>query len=111
MLASVPAAASTGPKLGTTRMILYAAARVLGCGSVQLTLFDDDRQHLVFLTSITNRELATLEAVETQLGFQLEGARLPMAAEASAVVRAVREGRLVVTEDVSELAGGAIPEE
>ena len=33
-------------------MILYAAARVLGCGSVQLMVADDERRALVFTTSI-----------------------------------------------------------
>lgn len=95
--------------LGTTRMILYAAARVLGCGSAQLTMVDDDRRSLVFTTSITNRELPRLEAVENELGFQLEGARLPLAAVDSMLVRAYKEERLIVEHDVAELAGGIIP--
>ena len=95
--------------LGTTRMILYAAARVLGCGSAQLTMVDDDRRSLVFTTSITNRELPRLEAVESELGFQLEGARLPLAAVSSMLVRAYKEERLIVEHDVAELAGGIIP--
>src|SRR5690242_15122811 len=97
--------------LGTTRMILYAAARVLGCGSVQLTVVDDDRRSLVFITSITNRELPRLEAVENELGFQLEGARLPLAADSSMLVRAYREERLIVSHEVADLAGGVLPED
>jgi PAS domain S-box-containing protein len=97
--------------LGTTRMILYAAARVLGCGSVQLTMVDEERKHLVFITSITNRELATLEAVEHALGFQLEGARMQLDNESSVVVRAMREGRVIVTHGVGELAGLAVDPE
>jgi len=92
-------------------MILYAAARVLGCGSVQLTMVDEERKNLVFITSITNRELATLEAVEHALGFQLEGARMPLSNEASVVVRAMKEGRVIVTHDVAELAGVAVEPE
>ena len=95
--------------LGTTRMILYAAARVLGCGSVQLALADDERRSLVFLTSIWNREQARLAAVEDEMGFQLEGARLPLAAEGSTLVRAFKEERLVVVHEVAELAGGILP--
>jgi PAS domain S-box-containing protein len=95
--------------LGTTRMILYAAARVLGCGSVQLTMVDDDKRSLVFTTSITNRELERLVAVENEMGFQLEGARIPLAAEKSVLVRAYREERLLVTHDASDLAGGILP--
>jgi PAS domain S-box-containing protein len=96
---------------GTIRMILYAAARVLGCGSVQMTLLDEERKALVFTTSITNRDLPRLYEVESALGFPLEGAELPLAAETSIVVRAFREGRVIVSEDVAELAGSALPPE
>src|SRR5262252_5853943 len=95
--------------LGTTRMILCAAARVLGCGSVQLTMVDDEKRSLVFTTSITNRELARLERVESELGFQLEGARMPLAAGDSVLVRAYREERIIVVHDAGELAGGILP--
>ncbi len=101
--------AMTDRALGTTRMILYAAARVLGCGSVQLTMVDDEKRSLVFTTSITNRELPRLAKVESELGFQLEGARMPLNVEGSMLVRAYREERLVVVNDVAELAGGLIP--
>jgi PAS domain S-box-containing protein len=94
--------------LETTRMILYAAARVLGCGSVQVALLDDEREALVFKTSITNRELARLQAVESALGFPLEGARMPLAVEDSLLVRAMTQGRVLVTHDVGELTGGFI---
>jgi PAS domain S-box-containing protein len=97
--------------LGTTRMILYAAARVLGCGSVQLAMVDDDKRSLVFTTSITNRDLPRLERVELEMGFQLEGARLPLAAEGSTLVRAYRDERLIVTHDPGELAGGILPDD
>ena len=95
--------------LETTRMILYAAARVLGCGSVQLTLVDDERRSLVFISSITNRDMARLVAVENELGFALEGARLPLAAERSVLVRAYKEERIIIVHDAGELAGGIIP--
>jgi PAS domain S-box-containing protein len=94
--------------LETTRMILYAAARVLGCGSVQVALLDDDRRSVVFKTSITNQELARLQAVESELGFPLEGARMPLTVEDSMLVRAIHEGRVFVTHDVAELAGSFI---
>src|SRR3954452_22624815 len=63
-----------GRPLGTTQMILHAAARVLGCGSVQMMLADHERQALVFTTSIQNRELQRVREVESVLGFQLAGA-------------------------------------
>jgi PAS domain S-box-containing protein len=97
--------------LGTTRMILYAAARVLGCGSAQLLMVDDDRRSLVFITSIWNRELGRLEQVEHELGFALEGARLPIAVDKSILVKAYKEQRLIVEHDIDQLAGGMIPKD
>ena len=88
-------------------MILHAAARVLGCGSVQMSVADHERQALVFTTSIQNRELQRVRQVESVLGFQLEGAAMPFAIESSLLVRALRHERLIVTNDIAELAGGA----
>ena len=98
----------TGRPLGTTQMILHAAARVLGCGSVQMMVADHERQALVFTTSIQNRELERVREVESVLGFQLEGAAMPFAIESSLLVRALRHERLIVTDDVAELAGGLV---
>jgi len=92
-------------------MILHAAARVLGCGSVQMMLADHERQALVFTTSIQNRELARMRAVENVLGFQLEGAAMPFAIESSLLVRALRHERLIVTNDIAELAGGLVDDQ
>jgi PAS domain S-box-containing protein len=72
-------------------------------------MVDDEKRSLVFTTSITNRELARLEKVENELGFALEGARMPLAAEESVLVRAWREERLFVVHDAGELAGGILP--
>ncbi len=94
--------------LGTTRMILHAAARVLGCGSVQMALADEERRALVFSTSITNRDAPRIAKVESALGFQLEGAVMPFSAEDSILVRAFRQTRLFITSDVADLAGDQI---
>jgi PAS domain S-box-containing protein len=91
-------------------MILHAAARVLGCGSVQMMLADYEREALVFTTSITNRELERLAAVESVLGFELDGATMPFSSETSLLVRALRHERLIVTSDIADLAGGLVPE-
>jgi PAS domain S-box-containing protein len=99
------------PRHDTTRMILYAAARVLGCGSVQMTQADEERKGLIFTTSITNRDLPRLYEVETTMGFPLEGATLPLDTEDSIVVTAFREGRLIISDDVAELSGRALPPE
>jgi PAS domain S-box-containing protein len=92
-------------------MILHAAARVLGCGSVQMMLADHEREALVFTTSIQNRELARVREVENVLGFQLDGAAMPFAIESSLLVRALRHERLIVTNDIAELAGGLVDDQ
>jgi PAS domain S-box-containing protein len=97
--------------LETTRMILLAAARVLGCGSAQLLIADEERQQLIITTGITNRDLPRLFAVENEMGFALEGARLPLAAQRSCLVRAYLEERLFVVHDVADLAGGFLPDD
>src|SRR5712692_6720410 len=94
-----------------TRMILHAAARVLGCGSAQLAIVDEERRALVFRIGVANRELPRLAAVESTLGFPLEGAMLPLSVEESLLVRALRQGRLIVAHEVSELAGGLLSRE
>ena len=44
------------------------------------------------------------------LGFQLEGAAMPFSVEESLLVRALRHERLIVTNDIAELAGGLVDE-
>lgn len=95
----------------TIRRILYAAAHVLGCGSVQLALRDEDGQNLTFLTTITNRDVAQFGAIESTLGFKVEGAKLPLAAESSFLSRAYLRGQVTVTFDVGDLTGELVPEE
>jgi PAS domain S-box-containing protein len=97
--------------LGNTRMILHAAARVLGCGSVQMLLADEERQALLFTTNITIQELARVAEVETTLGFPLEGAAMPIGIEDSAMIRAFTKGQVCVTTDVADLTGSFIGEE
>lgn len=100
----------SGRSLGTTQMILHAAARVIGCGSVQMTVLDHERQALVFTTSITNREQERLAQVESALGFALDGAVMPLTNESSMLVRALRHTRLIVTSEVREVAGDMVDE-
>jgi PAS domain S-box-containing protein len=92
-------------------MILHAAARVLGCGSVQMMIADHERAALVFTTSIQNRELERVREVESVLGFELDGAALPFAVEGSLLVRALQHERLIVTNDIAELAGGLVDDQ
>src|SRR5689334_24803897 len=93
---------------GTLRMILQAAARVLGCNSAQIALVDGDS--LVLRLSVTNAEQPMLKDVELKLGFAAEGASLPLSSGGSVMTRAVREGRLLVSARFGDLAGSLIPE-
>ncbi|MSP63050.1 MAG: PAS domain-containing protein [Myxococcales bacterium] len=92
--------------LGTLRMILHAAARVLGCGSAQMAIVDEERRALVLRVAIANRDVPQLERVSSLLGFAPDGAKMPLAGESNALlVRAVREGRLFVSARFDELVG------
>jgi PAS domain S-box-containing protein len=71
-------------------------------------MVDEERKTLRFTTSITNRELPRLQAAERELGFQLDGAEMPLTVLTSTLVRAFREERLFVTTSVAELAGDLI---
>lgn len=97
--------------LGTLRMILQAAAGVLSCGSAQMALVDEVAQSLVVRLAVGNRELGTLSQVESLIGFSPDGAFIPLAAEGSLMVRAVREGRLFVTTRFAELVADVLPPE
>ena len=92
-------------------MILHAAARVLGCGSVQMLVVDPEQQALVFTASIRNRELERLAAVESVLGFPLDGFALPLAIEDSLLVRALRHERLIITSDIADFTGGLVTDD
>jgi len=94
---------------GTLRMILHAAARVLGCNSAQIGVVDGES--LVLQLGVNNAERPLVTAVEGLLGFTAEGASLPLATEDSLLARAVREARLLVTARFSDLVGNLVPED
>jgi PAS domain S-box-containing protein len=92
-------------------MILHAAARVLGCGSVQLLVVDPEQEALVFNTAVQNRGLEQLAAVESLLGFALDGFALPLAVEDSLLVRALRHEKLTITSDIADFTGHLVPDD
>ncbi len=97
--------------LATQRMVLHAAARVLGCGSAQMALVDEERQALVLKLAVSNRDVPRLLAVESLMGFSAEGVAIPLSDETTLFARAVRESRLLVTGRFAELVGDLLPEE
>ena len=91
-------------------MILYAAARVLGCGSVQMT-HGRRRAALAGVHDLDHQPRAAraLRAVESMLGFQLEGARDAARRRGLAAgARATATSGSSSTHDIAELAGGLI---
>jgi PAS domain S-box-containing protein len=101
----------TERSLTTLRQILHAAARVLGCAGAQMALLDEEHQNLVLRVTVANQDVPRLLAVESVLGFSPDGLTIPLTTEQGLLVRAVREGQLVVTARFSELAAGLLPEE
>src|SRR4051812_15024674 len=97
--------------LETLRMILHAAAKVLGCGSAQMAFVDEANQSLVIRVSVANRDVERYAQVASRLGFSPDGMAIPLGAETSLLVRAAREGRLFLTGRFGELAGDLVPEE
>ena len=91
--------------------ILHAMAQLLGCNSANLALIDDEKQVLVLAMGVTGRSIGTVAAVETVLGFSVSGLAVPLAVTESLIVRALREERILVTTDVRDIAGGALPAE
>lgn len=91
--------------------ILHAVAQMLQCNSANLALIDEDRQALVLAIGVTARSVETVAAVETALGFKVRGLEVPLKVEESIIVRALREERVLVSSDVCELGGGALPAE
>src|SRR3569832_2898939 len=106
-----PSHAELGDSLGSLQPILHAMAQLLGCNSANLALVDEEKQCLVLAMGITARSVNTMAAVETALGFSVSGLAVPLAVTESLLVRALREERVLVTNDVRDIAGGALPAE
>lgn len=101
--------AEQGDSLRPLQSILHAVAQMLQCNSANLALIDEDHQSLELAIGVTARSVETVAAVETALGFKVRGLALPMSVEGSLIIRALREERVLVSTDVRELAGGALP--
>ncbi len=93
------------------RSILRAAAQVLSFDSAHLARLTDDRQSLALAIAVAARAVPEFEAVETALGCQISGLQVPIWVTESVLWRALREERLIISHDVTEVAGGALPAE
>lgn len=107
----LPSVIEPGDSLRSLQSILHAVAQMLTCNSANLAVVDDDRQSLVLAIGVTARSVETVAAVETALGFEVRGLEVPLHIENSLLVRALREERMLISTNVRELAGGALPAE
>ena len=101
----------TTSALKSLQAILYAVAQTLPCNSASLALLDEDRQTLRMAVAVNPRSAGDLIQVEHALGFQIGGLHIPLNLERSLLVRALREERVLLSTDVADLAGGALPPE
>ena len=99
----------TTSALKSLQAILYAVAQNLPCNSASLALLDEDRQTLRMAVAVNPRSAGDLIQVEHALGFQIGGLHIPLNLERSLLVRALSEERVLLSTDVADLAGGALP--
>ena len=90
------------------RKVLQAMRQLLGFSSTTMARLDTERGGLVLSFDIGTR-LPLLKEASEFLGFDPTGAVFPLWAEDSLFVRSYKEGRLLYTTDLNELAGGALP--
>ena len=91
--------------------ILHGVAQTLRCNSASLAVIDEDEQALAIAVGCTAEGGEKLPTVEEALGFAVSGVKIPLLLTDSLFVRALREERLLSTDEITELAGGALPEE
>ncbi len=101
----------TTSALKSLQAILHAVAQTLPCNSASLALLEEDRHVLRMAVAVNPRSAGDLLQVENALGFQVGGLHIPLKLEHSLLVRALREERVLLTTDVADLAGGALPSE
>ncbi len=90
------------------RSVLHAMRQLLGFSSTTMARLDTEKGGLVLSFDIGTR-LPLLKEAGALLGFDPTGAVFPLWAEDSLFVRSYKEGRLLYTTDLNELAGGALP--
>lgn len=107
----LPSVSETTSALQSLQAILHAVAQTLRCNSASLALLEEERQALRMAVAVNPRSAGDLLQVEHTIGFQIGGLHIPLKLERSLLVRALREERVLLTTDVADLAGGALPVE
>ena len=107
----LPTVSETTSALQSLQAIIHAVAQTLRCNSASLALLEEERQALRMAVAVNPRSAGDLLQVEHTIGFQIGGLHIPLKLERSLLVRALREERVLLTTDVADLAGGALPVE
>ena len=89
---------------------LRGAAKIVGCGSTNLILFNEKTQEIRVHLGITADAFPVIAEIEKMLGAQLPAFSWPMkSAQGSLVTRSWREARYCETTSLKELVGAALP--
>ena len=89
---------------------LRGAAKIVGCGSTNLILFNEKKQEIRVHLGITADALPIIAEIEKMLGAQFPRFSWPMkSAEGSLIARSWREAQFCETTSLKELVGAALP--
>ncbi|HMU38074.1 MAG TPA: ATP-binding protein [Pseudomonadota bacterium] len=91
--------------------VLHAVAQTVPCNSASLALLEEEPHALRLAVAVNARSAGEVVQVEHALGFPVRGLQVPLTLENSLLVRALREARVFVTTDVSDMAGGALSDD
>ena len=90
--------------------VLRGAAKIVGCGSTNLILFNEKTQEIRVHLGITADAFPVIAEIEKMLGAQFPRFSWPMSsAEGSMVARSWREALFCETTSLRELVGAALP--
>jgi PAS domain S-box-containing protein len=90
--------------------VLRGAAKIVGCGSTNLILFNEKAQEIRVHLGITADAFPIIAEIEKLLGARFPGFSWPMkSAEGSLVTRSWREALYYETTSLKELVGAALP--
>jgi len=88
-----------------------AMTQRLARNSASLALLEEEPHALRLAVAVNARSAGEVVQVEHALGFPVRGLQVPLTLENSLLVRALREARVFVTTDVSDMAGGALSDD
>jgi PAS domain S-box-containing protein len=90
--------------------VLRGAAKIFGCGSTNLILYNEKTQKIRVHLGITADAFPVIDEIEKMLGSSFRDFTWPMrSADGSLVTRSWREARFCETTSLKELVGAALP--